>query len=283
MTGRLPDVEARIATVHKLAAVIAAMRGIAASHAREARKHVDSIQLFAGTIGAAIGQALAFQPGGEIAPANGDGDGGHAIIVVAAEQGFAGTYNEQVFDRAAPLLSEPHLLYLAGLRGLPVAAERGLAVEWAAAMITHAAQATALATRLGEAVGTALSAGRARRVSIVHAVPRGAEGVQVVAKRLVPFDYSRFPVATNGVAPILTLPPETLLARLAEEYVFAELSEALMLAFTAENEARMRAMIRAHDKVSEMLGDLVATSRRLRQDDITDEIVELATGSLSAG
>ena len=53
-----------------------------------------------------------------------------------------------------------------------------------------------------------------------------------------------------------------------------------MLSFAAENEARMRAMIAAHDNVSETLSDLIGQSRRLRQEEITDEITELATASL---
>ena len=63
--------------------------------------------------------------------------------------------------------------------------------------------------------------------------------------------------------------------KLAEEYVFAELCEALTLSLAAENEARMRAMTAAKSNVTKMLDDLVARSRQLRQEEITNEIIEL--------
>ena len=71
------------------------------------------------------------------------------------------------------------------------------------------------------------------------------------------------------------MPPRILLAQLAEEYVFTELCEALTLSLAAENEARMRAMTAAKSNVAKMLDELVARSRQLRQEEITNEIIEL--------
>lgn len=279
MSGRLAEIEARIGTVHKLAAVIAAMRGIAASRAQEARGHVAGIRTFTDTIGAAIAQSLTLLPDhGHTRSRNGAGR--LAVVLLAAEQGFAGTFNERVFDAAAALLGDPHALILAGDRGLLVADERGLAVDWSAPMIAHPGQAATLAARITEAIYERLAAGDVTRVTVVHAAPDGPAGAEVVIRPLLPFDYARFPAPAHGIAPRITLPPEDLLARLAEEYVFAEIAEAVMLSFAAENEARMRAMIAAHDNVSQSLSDLVARSRRLRQEEITDEITELATSSL---
>ena len=81
----------------------------------------------------------------------------------------------------------------------------------------------------------------------------------------------------------MTLPPPLLLAELAEEYVFAELCESITLSLTAENEARVRAMTSAKANVAKMLDDLVARSRRLRQEEITNEILELAARPGSDG
>lgn len=78
--------------------------------------------------------------------------------------------------------------------------------------------------------------------------------------------------------PIIALPLRILLAELAEEYVFAELCEALTLSLAAENEARMRAMTAAKSNVARMLDELVARTRRLRQEEITSEIIELGSG-----
>ena len=114
--------------------------------------------------------------------------------------------------------------------------------------------------------------------TIVHATPETGGEQPIVETALIPFDFARFPAATLANPPLLTLPPRDLLARLAEEYVFAELCEAAMLSYAAENQARMRAMIAAHENVSKRLDELNASARRIRQEEITSEVVELAAG-----
>ena len=119
-----------------------------------------------------------------------------------------------------------------------------------------------------------IESGRATRVSVVHAAPAFAE-IHVVERTLAPFDFARFPRARNPSPPIISLPPQILLAELAQEYVFAELCEALTLSLAAENEARLRAMTAAKSNVTTMLEELIGRSRRLRQEAMTNEIIEL--------
>ncbi|KFE36286.1 F0F1 ATP synthase subunit gamma [Thioclava atlantica] len=282
MSERFADISARIETIHKLGSVIGAMRGIAASRVQEAHRHLDSIRTFAATIGTAIGEALAFLPQGEPPDAGAAVPERHALILFTAEQGFAGGFSEKIFEAARADLAEGDLLFLLGDRGLPVAEEQGIAVAWRAPMISHSAQAATLATRLADAIFARMAREGVTRVSLIHAVPALSEEMQIARKVLVPFDFGRFPVPETLVAPRITLPPGDLLRRLVEEYIFAELAEAVMLSFAAENEARMRAMIAAQDNTAQTLDEMIRTSRRLRQQEITEEIVELASAGLSA-
>ena len=118
---------------------------------------------------------------------------------------------------------------------------------------------------------------------MIHAVPAPSATIEVVERVLVPFDFARFKVTPRSIAPITTLPVEQLIADLAEEYVYAQLCEAVMLSFAAENEARMTAMIAARSNVARKLDELVASFRRLRQEEITGEIIELSAGSMPSG
>jgi len=139
-----------------------------------------------------------------------------------------------------------------------------------------------LASRITDALYSRLEKGQATRVSVVHAAPAPSATIEIVERALLPFDFARFKVTPRAVPPITTLPPEQLLAELAEEYVYAQLCEEVMLSFAAENEARMRAMIAARSNVSRKLDELVGSFRRLRQEEITGEIIELSGGSISA-
>ena len=278
MTERLSDVVARIGSVRQLSSVIGAMRGIAAARAREARERVEGVRAYAATVGAAIGEALALAEDGGALSGSREGRDGHLVIALCAEQGFAGLFNRRVLDVAERLLtadgSHDWELVLLGGRGLAAAEERGLEVGWSAAMVAHVDEVGALADRVMEQLYGRLESGRAMRVSVVHAAPAMAE-IRVVERALAPLDFERFPRAKNPSPPIISLPPQILLAELAQEYVFAELCEALTLSLAAENEARLRAMTAAKSNVTKMLEELIGRSRQLRQEEITSEIIEL--------
>ncbi|SFJ12592.1 F0F1 ATP synthase subunit gamma [Celeribacter neptunius] len=281
MSERFADITARIETVHKLDTVIGAMRGIAAARVHEAQAHLDSIHRFEETIGRAIGEALALFPAPQ-AEAQTAGRARPGLLVFATEQGFVGSYSERIFEALQQELGQDPapLVFLVGERGLAMAEEHDVELAWSAPMIAHAAQAASLATRIGDALFAPMAAGEITSLSILHAIPSLSEEVQIAHKPLLPFDYDRFAPPQSQVPPRITLPPERLLQRLVEEYLFAELSAAVMLSFAAENEARMRAMIAAQDNTAETLDDMTRLARRLRQEEITEEIIELATADL---
>jgi F-type H+-transporting ATPase subunit gamma len=283
MSNKLSEVQARMTGVHGLESVVGAMRGIAAARSREARSRLDGIQACARMVGAAIGDALLLA-GNHASAASADAPAGGALtIILGAEQGFVGTFNEHVIDAAiGASAASPTEYFMVGDRGNVAAAERGVMIGWSAPMVTHADEVPALADRLANALYRRLEAGRAAQVKIVHAVPNSSAIVEVSQQRLLPFDFDRFSITPGRDAPLVTLAPQRLLERLAQEYVFAQLCEAIMLSFAAENEARMRAMIAARTNVHNTLEQLAGTFRQLRQEEITSEIVELSAGNLAA-
>ena len=95
----------------------------------------------------------------------------------------------------------------------------------------------------------------------------------------MPIDFARFPRPVERLAPLTTLAPRHLLESLAAEYVYAQLCEAATHAFEAENQARMMAMVSAKTNVETKLAGLVQREHRLRQEEITSEIIERAAGT----
>jgi F-type H+-transporting ATPase subunit gamma len=283
MSGKLSEVESRIGTVHQLEAVITAMRGSAAARSVEARSRLPAVESYAKIVGGAIGLALSLDQDDEPDPHDGAAPERHTLIAFGAEQGFAGTFNERVLNAVKRHLEgEPAELFVIGSRCVMVAAELGLKFSWSAPMVAHADEAPALAGKITDALYGKLEASQARRVTVIHAAPAPSASIEIVERALLPFDFGRFKAAPVALPPLTTLPPDDLLAALAEEYVFAELCEEVMLSFAAENEARMRAMISARSNVARKLDELIGTYRRLRQDEITDEIIEVSVGATSA-
>lgn len=283
MAERLSDVEARIDSVRQLSSVISAMRGIAAVRSSEANARLAGIREYAATIGGAIAQALALYSDDGGAPGGGEGTSGRVLIVaLCAEQGFVGAFNTHVLDEVQALAAtvgvERTDLLIAGSRGVGAARERGLEPVDCTPMAGHADQLPALANRLADRLFARLQDGTVSRVVVVSARPDDTHTApyKVIPQTVIPFDFARFPSANLAQPPLVHLPAPLLLARLTDEYVFAELCEAVTLSYAAENDARMRAMIAARENVARKLDELTATSRRLRQEQITEELIELA-------
>lgn len=285
MSDDLANVRARISGAHDLASVIGAMRAAAAARTHEAREQLAGIRACADAVAFAIGDALAMSPTArdirELSPA--DSNNGAIAIVLCTEQGFVGAYNHQVIRAATAQVSGERVKYfIAGEKGLRIASERCLSVDWRTNMISHVAEAAAIANEITGALYECLSKENIDRASVWHGDSRPGGTIQIVERRLLPFDFSHFVVAPRPNPPLITLPLPVLLENLAQEYVFTQLSEAIMLSFAAENEARMRAMLVAHKNVQVTIDTLNADFRRLRQEEITMEINELVAGGIAS-
>jgi F-type H+-transporting ATPase subunit gamma len=282
MTERLADISQRIDTTHQLGAVVNAMRGIAGARAQQSRALLPAVRAYAAIAARAIGQArlLAAEP--ETA-AHATASGKPGLLVFGAEQGFAGAFAEQVLDAAAAGFADAYV-FLIGSRSAALAAERGLAIGWQGELPSHASAVPQLANAIVEAIYAYLGTAGAVAIAMVYPVWTIGTGIVITRRALLPFDPPAVAADSAATEPPLTnLAPAELMARLGEEYVFARVCEAAMEGFAAENEARMAAMAAAKTSIDGKLIALQALERRIRQEEVTAEVVELAAGARAWG
>ena len=281
MAERLTDIVTQIQNVRQLEAVVTAMRGIAASRAQQSRSLLAGIEAYTDVVSRSIGQALALLPTDALTPA----PLRHAkrgLILFCAEQGFAGGFSERVLDAAAGDLSHSTSLVI-GTRGAVVASERGIKPAWSAPMATRVDAIPSFANRLADALYGYVAPSAVTQVDVLFSRSVSGSGITIDRHSLLPIDFGRFARPVETQAPLTTLAPEFLLERLALEYVYAQLCEAAMHAFEAENEARMMAMASAKTNIQSKLVTLSQRERQLRQEEITTEIIELAAGAQASG
>ncbi|MFI5015670.1 MAG: F0F1 ATP synthase subunit gamma [Hyphomicrobiales bacterium] len=279
MTGRLADISARIDGIRQLGAVVNAMRGIAAARAQQARGQLVAVDGYAATIALAIGRALALVPAARSGAARRSSRS--ALVLFCAEQGFAGAFSERVLDAVSTDLSTCEL-FLIGTRGRAVAAERGVVAGWNSPMPSHSLGVPKLADRISEALYTRIATGEIDRLDAVFGQWQTSHGIHIERRHLFPLDMSSFPRPTDANSPLLNLAPELLLRELTADYMHAQLCNAALYAFAAENEARMQAMASTHGQIERQLSSLQATQQRVRQEEITSEIIELAAGETAS-
>jgi len=280
MTRRPADIADRMANVRQIEDVVVALRGMAAAHARDARRHLTAIREHAATAARAMSSALSAAPHLAVSAARPEAGQDHLLIVIGAAQGFVGLYNEHIaaaaIDQAGGVGANRFLLI--GHRCITEFEHQGIKPVWSANMVAHSAEVTILASRIADTLYEGISRGTFQRVSLIYG--SSASGpLKVVVRHLLPFDFRGIGLKPDRTPKLMTLPPEVLLERLVEEYVFAEICEALMLAFAAENVARMQAMTRARSNVDKIAEDLQREYHVALQEKTTTEIFELSIGS----
>jgi F-type H+-transporting ATPase subunit gamma len=279
MTERLADVRAHIDGVHQLGSVVNAMRGIAAARAQTARNQLVAVDAYAQTVAEAVARALRLRP---ISRAEAPRRGGKTgLALFCAEQGFAGAFSERALDAVASNLTKCEL-FLIGSRGVGLAAQRNIRADWTAAMPSHGLGVPKLADRITEALYRRIASEAIVQFDVAFTVWAPGKGVHVERRRLFPLDAEHFSPLDDKGAPLVNLPPDALVASLAADYLHAQLCHAALHSFAAENQARMEAMAAAGKQVEKQLAKLRATERRVRQDEITDEIIELAAGETAS-
>ncbi|MGB7974670.1 MAG: F0F1 ATP synthase subunit gamma [Roseiarcus sp.] len=279
MTERLADITARIEGIRQLGAVVNAMRGIAAARAQQARNQLTAVDGYALIIAAAIGSAVSVLPSDRQGGA--DRSMRRGLVLFCAEQGFAGPFSERILDAAGADLASSDL-FLVGTRGAAAAAERNVVPRWQSAMPSHSPGIPKLADGIAEALYARIASGEIGALDTIFSRRQPGGRIRVERHRLLPLDVTSFSRPASSDAPLLHLAPETLLGELAADYVYAELCRAALHAFAAENEARMEAMASARRQIERQLSSLQATKCIVRQQDITEEIIELAAGETAS-
>lgn len=280
MSASLAEVRAHIEGVGQLGQVFNALRGLAAARAQAAREQLVAVDAYARTIAIAIGRMLTLAPAPAGVPSPASGRGG--LVVFAAEQGFSGGFNERLFGVLGAALATENL-FLIGARGVDLAAQRGAKPLWTCPALSHGAGAPKLADRIAQELFSRVAAGEIVRLDVVFTNWEAGRGFKVARHSLFPLDPDMFALHDDGAHPLTQMAPDVLLRDLAADYLHAELCRAALHSFAAENQARVEAMAAARRQVDDKLKGLRADERRVRQDEITDEIVELSSGGASNG
>jgi F-type H+-transporting ATPase subunit gamma len=204
-----------------------------------------------------------------------------SLVVFCSEHGFCGAFNEPLIRAAAEAMQrEPNLrLLFVGSRGAMRAAEHGLRPYLTLTIATDIGGVGAAARRVAAELSRMFMAQTITSAEMLYM--REATGNTTTLERITLLPFGAPPAAAHQTAapPLVNMPPFRLRDELAAEYMFAMLEAAAMESFTSENAARFRTMQAAHENIERKSDQLNRLGRRLRQEAVTAEILELIGGA----
>lgn len=264
---------ARIEMLTELRDLVGVLRAMAANHLHEAQNALGGIRRYVGIVEEAIVAAGTLLPREIRAAGPALVADREALIVVASEHGFAGAFNERLIDAARDRLTGDRKLGVIGRRGAVLARDAGLPVEWSFPMATHIDGVISTTRRIADELADVATA------VILFARYTGGGRFDVEERRILPLDPILLAGAQDENPPLHHLLPLLLVERLAGEYLFAEISRAVMESMASENGARLRVMESASRSIESKVETLTRQDRYLRQEEITTELLDVVTGA----
>ena len=210
-----------------------------------------------------------------------------AYLVITADKGLAGAYNQNVIKEAMRLIkgTPSYKLFVVGEYGRRYFEARGMSIDQS---FLYTAQNPTLerAREITQVLTGLYSKGQITKVYIVYTDFRnGLMGGDVVSSELLPFDREDFQISAEEAEQLkgsfVEYMPSVsaVLNNVIPSYLSGYIYSALVDSFCSEQSARMSAMDAANQNAEELLDRLNLEYNHVRQGAITQEITEVSAGS----
>ena len=283
------EIKAHIASIQETRKITSAMYLIASTKLRRARQELDNTRPYFEALRGEIKRIFRtandvdsryFFPTGDDTPL----EGTYGCLVITADKGLAGAYNQNAIRRALELL-EQHpdtKLFVVGEYGRRYFAQRQIPIEHSF-LYTAQNPTMARAREISALLLDGYDRGELKQIFVVYTDMASAMSFQARSTRLLPFHRTYFapPDGERAVTePFEFLPSVTaVLDSMMASYVSGFIYSALIDSFCCEQNARMTAMDSANQNAEGLLGELSLQYNRVRQSGITQEITEISAGA----
>ena len=284
------EIKTHIASVQETKKITSAMYLIASTKLRRARQELDNTRPYFEALRREIKRIFRtvkdvdshyFYPG--------EGEpklkGTYGCLVVTADKGLAGAYNQNAIKEAMKLLdTHPDTkLFVVGEYGRRFFAAHGIPIEHSF-LYTAQNPTMARAREISALLLDGFDRGELKEIYLIYTDMESAMSAQARSTRLLPFHRTHFagaPAGEGAMTERFEFYPDvgTVLNSVMRSYVTGFIYSALIDSFCCEQNARMSAMDNADRNAEKLLGELSLQYNRVRQAAITQEITEISAGA----
>ena len=292
------DVKNRIASVKNIQKITRAMEMVAAARLRRAEQRIEHLRPYAGAIRRMtrrVVEAVENIPSLPVLEEH-DQENRVGLLLVTGDRGLAGPFNSQIIRagnrRAAEIEADGKevVWFASGRRGVSSLQFRGHDVTGAYTGFTDR-PAYANAREIADDLVQHYVDNELDRVEIIYNHYVSPLTQTVSHETLLPLQQIDALVEDEDEEPegededrqeaswLYEPDPEEILQRLIPDYVEISIYRALLESTASEHGARMTAMRNASENAGEVITDLTLEMNRVRQAEITQEIMEVVAGA----
>ncbi len=275
------EIRRRIGSVRNIKQITRAMQFVAASKLKRAQEATLQSRAYSDALDEVLAN-LAAVVGGEEHPLLAQREGGtRAIVLMTTDRGLAGSLNTNVIRFAAREITQ----YEGDLTVVTVGRKGGAAMRRArvpveASFDGYGDRPTfADVTPLARLLTDDYLAGTLSRIDIIYSRFISTLSQRPELRRLLPIQPTEETSGIPGHQFIFEPNAGEVLRQLLPRYVATRLYQAVLESTASEQSARMVAMKNATENAQELIEDLTLSYNKVRQANITREMIEIATGA----
>lgn len=288
------EIKNRIKSVSDTQKITNAMYLISSTKMRKARREAEKTRPYFDHLRREIRRMFAVS--GDVKSRYYDADvdenvkgGKFGVLVITADKGLAGAYNQNVLKATDELLAkcDSSKIYVVGDYGWRYFRGHGYNVD---ETFEHSMNepSLAMARDITNEILADFDRNAFDRLYVCYTEYKGGmSSGDATYDRLIPFDRDDFvPHGDEKDADASTVfefipDVKTVLETSIQSYLVGYIYSALVNSYSSEQSARMMAMEAANDNAVELLGDLQLEYNHIRQSAITQEITEISSGARS--
>ena len=283
------EIKAHISSVRETKKITSAMYLIASTKLRRARLELEHTRPYFEALRGEIKRV--FRTANDVDsryfyPVDNDTprEGTYGCLVITADKGLAGSYNQNAIREALKLLDQhpDTKLFVVGEFGRRFFAQKHIPIEHS--FLYTAQNPTMLRAReISALLLDGFDRGELKEIFVIYTDMENAMTFRARSARVLPFHRTHF--APPPGERVITEPFEfvpsvgAVLDSMMSSYVSGFIYSALIDSFCCEQNARMTAMDSANRNAENLLGDLSLEYNRVRQAAITQEITEVSAGA----
>ncbi|MEZ5306174.1 MAG: ATP synthase F1 subunit gamma [Pyrinomonadaceae bacterium] len=282
----LLDMRRRIKSVKNTQQITKAMKMVAAAKLKRAQDRVTAARPYAVKMSSVLG-SLSAKVSTDFSHPLLDvrGDEKYLLVLVTADKGLCGGFNANLIKAATRFLAENKdkntSMVPVGRKGRDFFRSREIGFLTEYVGLTGKGQANLSDSReiAEEIIKTFVEDTSIDKVFLVFTEFKTVISQEVKVEQLLPIPKIESEGDDSGAEYIYEQPPAEIFGKLLPKQVETQIYRALLESVASEQGARMTAMDAASKNAGELIDTLTLNMNRIRQADITREIIEVVSGA----
>lgn len=284
----LEQLQSRVTSFQDLQSIVKTMKALSAVSIRQYEQAEQSLADYYRTIELGLHIVIRAMEG-PVSPMHDKDQGSLAAIVFGSDHGLCGRFNEDIANRvledmqATSIGPDQRRVLAVGSRAAAHLEYAGQPIEENFLTPGSAARITATVQQILLKIDEWQAERGMQSVHLFYNRPLSRGGYRPTQIQLLPLDLDYFYRLGEQQWPFRTLPtftmePQQLFSSLLRQYIFVSIFRACAESLASEHASRLAAMQAAEKNLEERLDEVTGQYRRLRQDAITSELLDVVAG-----